>query len=151
MGRRVWFKIILWVWQLPQNLLGLLLVWSLKARRGILQGPGDNVYFTDVAGVGVSLGNYIILSSGCSLATLLHEWGHQKQSRWLGPLYLALVGIPSAVFCNLWDRLFHKKWDSEKRVAWYYSRWPEGPGGHWWDRFTADILGGVSARMRRSG
>jgi hypothetical protein len=140
---RKYFRFILWLWQLPQNLLGLILIWLLRARRGVYVGSCGPAYFTEVAGVGVSLGNYVIVSSGCSFATLAHEYGHQVQSRWLGPLYLVLVGIPSAVFCNLWDRLFHKAWSVERRVAWYHSRWPEGPGGYWWDKFTADVLGGV--------
>jgi hypothetical protein len=138
---KAWLKLALWVWQLPQNLLGLLVIRALKARasdRAYLP-----VYFTEVAGIGVSLGSYIIVSLGSGHSVILHEQGHQAQSRWLGPLYLVLVGLPSAVFCNLWDRLFHRKWDAERRVAWYHRRWPEGPGGHWWDRFTADVLGGV--------
>jgi hypothetical protein len=135
-----WRKLAVWAWQLPQNLLGLLVIKIVKARasdRAYLP-----VYFTEVAGIGVSLGNYVIVSVGCSYATFLHEQGHQVQSRWLGPLYLLIVGLPSAVFCNLWDRLLHKRWDTERRADWYHSRWPEGPGGHWWDRFTADVLGG---------
>jgi hypothetical protein len=134
-------NLLLWVWQLPQNLLGLLMVKILGAKLGEYSSL---VYYTPVRGIGVSLGKYIIVSSNCDFTVLLHEEGHQVQSRWLGPLYLVVVGLPSAVFCNLWDRLFHKKWDAEKRVAWYHSRWPEGPGGHWWDWFTADALGRVN-------
>jgi hypothetical protein len=131
-------KVLLWVWQLPQNIIGLFLVLVLRAKRNV----SFSVYFVD-AMFGVSLGDYVILHSRSPYTTLEHEKGHQVQSRWLGPLYLLVVGIPSAVFNNLWDRLFHKKWGMEERSKWYYSRWPEGPGGHWWDRFTADVLGGV--------
>jgi hypothetical protein len=131
-------KVLLWVWQLPQNLLGLFLVLVLRAKHNVVL----SVYFVDAV-FGVSLGDYVILYSGSPRSVLKHEKGHQVQSRWLGPLYLLVVGIPSAVFNNLWDRLFHKKWSMKERSRWYYSRWPEGPGGHWWDRFTADVLGGV--------
>jgi hypothetical protein len=51
----------------------------------------------------------------------------------LGWLYLPLVGLPS-IIGNIWDRLFHKKWSSDRREKWYYSRYPE----NW-----ADKLGGV--------
>ena len=61
---------------------------------------------------------------------LRHEYGHSRQSLYLGPLYLPIIGIYSAVFCNLWDRLLHKKWDGGKRRKWYYSRWTEA----WADR-----------------
>jgi hypothetical protein len=40
------------------------------------------------------------------------------------------IGIPSAIFNNLRDRLFHKKWSSQQRYKWYYSRYPEA----WADR-----------------
>jgi hypothetical protein len=134
--------LLLWVWQLPQNLLGLFLILVLKAEVSN-RVASSAWFFTNVTGVGLSLGSYILLSPGCRYSDLLHEQGHQVQSRWLGPLYLLVVGIPSVVFCYLWDRVFHKKWVAEARDAWYHSRWPEGPGGHWWDRFTADVLGGV--------
>jgi hypothetical protein len=140
-----WGKLLLWVWQLPQNLLGLVVVWVTRAKRaeGIF-GYGDIYVISNRSfRFWVSLGEYIILRPSCGLDTIKHEKGHQVQSRWLGPLYLLVVGLPSAVFCNLWDRVFHKGWYTDRRVAWYHSRWPEGPGGHWWDRFTADVLGGV--------
>jgi hypothetical protein len=141
--KQVLVQVLLGVWQLPQNFLGLFVIAVLKARVEWELCPDSSVYFTEAARIGVSLGDYILVHPGCSPRTILHEKGHQVQSRWLGPLYLLVVGLPSAVFCNLWDRLFHRKWDAERRFAWYFSRWPEGPGGHWWDRFTADALGGV--------
>jgi hypothetical protein len=82
----------------------------------------------------VSLGSYIIVSKQASSTVIFHEYGHYRQSKLLGPLYLLLVGIPSCLFNNVWDRLAHKKWSTERRVAWYYSRYPES-----W----ADKLGGV--------
>ena len=63
-----------------------------------------------------------------------HEQGHQKQSLYLGWLYLIIIGIPS--FCgNIFDRLFHRKWDVSKRYDWYFSQ----PWEKW-----ADELGGVN-------
>jgi hypothetical protein len=126
------------VWQFPQNLLGLFLVLILQAK----YEAAWSVYVVRKVRIGVSLGDFI-LYSGNNPITIRHEKGHQVQSRLLGPLYLLVVGIPSAVFCNLWDRIFHKKWMAGERSRWYYSRWPEGPRGRWWDRFTADVLGGV--------
>jgi hypothetical protein len=138
-------KVLLWVWQLPQNLLGLLVVLVFRSKLS----PGLNcseirVWEASLSGFGVSLGNYIILSPPWDSSVYQHEIGHCVQSRILGPLYLFLVGIPSGVFNNLWDRLFHKNWSVNRRYQWYYNRWPEGGEGHWWSRFTADALGGVS-------
>lgn len=102
------------------------------------------VYFTNNCfGCGVSLGDYIILDYKSYYPyrlyssvrnTVKHEHGHQVQSRILGPLYLILVGISSAIFNNLWDRIAHRKWPAAKRTKWYYSRYPE----KW-----ADKLGGA--------
>ena len=130
-----------WIlWQLPQSLLALFLFLALcptgaEKRAGrvcfLFHGPP---WLS-----GCSLGEFIFLPAwqrGNS-AALAHEHGHSIQSRMLGPLYLLLVGIPSAAFCNLWDRLFHKSWPPEKRRQWYYSRYPEA-----W----ADRLGGVARR-----
>ena len=65
----------------------------------------------------------------------MHEYGHSVQSRRLGPLYLAVIGIPSLVFCYLWDRLVHANWDMTEKIKWYYRQ----PTEH-----SADILGGVN-------
>lgn len=109
--------LMLWIWQMPQNILGLLLtplarydyntavyVWSLKS--------------------GVSLGNYIFVNGDCTVKTIQHERGHQKQSLYLGPLYLILIGLPS-----LLGNLLHRVWKFD-----YYKQ----P----WERW-ADYLGGV--------
>ena len=135
-------NIILWIWQLPQNLIGFLLTRNPKAY--FMYECNDKkkikAYFTsNVFGCGVSLGNYVILDYDnyyhvSVYKTINHEHGHQKQSLYLGWLYLLVVGFTSAVFNNLWDRLFHKNWKSSKRIKWYYSRFPE----KW-----ADKLGGV--------
>ena len=88
---------------------------------------------------GISLGRRIIIDSDSRISedTVRHEYGHQKQSVYLGWLYLIVVGIPS-VCGNIIDRVFHKEWTSKERVRWYYSRFPE----NW-----ADRLGGVEIRL----
>ncbi|GHU24761.1 hypothetical protein FACS1894164_12160 [Spirochaetia bacterium] len=91
-------------------------------------------WYTMDTGWGVSLGEFILLANRYNETTVKHEYGHTRQSLMLGPLYLLVIGIPSAVFNNLWDRLFHKKWTSADRSRWYYNRLPEK---------QADRLGGV--------
>lgn len=136
---------ILWIWQLPQNLVGLFLAATSREKMDFfIKKEPTKVYFSRlVFGSGVSLGNYIILDyhnyysrryTSYVKTTVRHEYGHTVQSKILGPLYLIFVGIISALFNNIWDRLFHKKWDYEKREKWYYNRYPE----NW-----ADKLGGV--------
>ena len=121
-------KLIKWFWQLPQNIIGLI---ATLIFRGIYSKT-DKVYYT-LSNIGVSLGSYIIVNEYCSLNTIKHEKGHQKQSLILGPLYLIIIGLPSACG-NIIDRVFHKKWSIHARLNWYYSL----PWEAW-----ADNLGGV--------
>ena len=132
-------KILLWLWQFPQHLLAGIIyccLHYLKRVDKVYINNGDNtVILTTAAGWSVSLGRYIFLDKGFrGPEDIDHERGHSKQSLYTGPLYLILIGIPSAVFNNLWDRLFHKSWPPEKRTGWYYNRYPEK---------QADRLGGV--------
>lgn len=128
-------EFLLYLHQLPQNIVGFIV----SRHCYVKTVCGIKVYFKkSLMGSGVSLGNYIILDDiydgWYDLGTTVrHEHGHQKQSLYLGWLYLIVVGLPSAVG-NIIDRTFHKYWDSDKRKKWYYSRYPE----NW-----ADRLGGV--------
>lgn len=81
---------------------------------------------------GASLGRYIVLKPHHSMTTIRHEYGHVRQSRMLGPLYLFVVGIPSAIN-NLRSRKDAKVYEN------YYNMYPE----NW-----ADKLGGVTRTNR---
>ncbi|MDR1278874.1 MAG: hypothetical protein LBK02_08990 [Treponema sp.] len=137
-------KALLFLWQFPQHLFALLVWGALRTAGRVVRterdgAPPGNVFITVRArGWGVSLGRYIFLDAGYGGETRKHERGHSWQSRIFGPLYLLVIGIASAVFNNLWDRVFHTGWAADRRTAWYYGRFPEA-----W----ADRLGGV----RRGG
>ena len=136
-------KILLFIWQLPQHLLALILKFIWKPVSMEIY-KDKKVYRIKQKGIGVSLGNYIFLHTNYSDQTVKHEYGHSIQSIYFGPLYLLFVGIPSAIFNNLWDRLFHKSWSNAKRQIWYYGRWPEGCFTDTkWKKLTADYLGSV--------
>ena len=132
--------VIFWLWQLPQHVLALL-VWAALAAAGRVlrvektdEAPGNVFVTTRTPRWGISLGRYVFLDAAYDTQTRRHERGHSWQSLFLGPLYLLAVGLPSAVGNNLWDRMFHKNWTAERRIDWYYSRYPEA---------GADRLGGV--------
>ena len=97
-------KVLLYIWQLPQNLLGLLL-------RVIYKGT-DSEYEGAVVRRslkmqgGISLGRYIIVGDYASDRTVMHEYGHCLQSLYLGPLYLLVVGLPSIIWAGLYGRVF---------------------------------------------
>ncbi len=132
-------NILLYIWQLPQNLFGAILVWlyNVESSREWNDVP---VYYTPLMPSGISLGRYIILNDHYenntwqnSINTHNHEWGHTRQSAYLGWLYLLLIGLPS--LCgNIYDRIAHKDWPYTESAKWYYNQ----PWEKW-----ADKLGNV--------
>ena len=123
-------NVLLYIWQLPQNLLGLILYAFFKANRQVESVCKENsrvIARIPQWGFGISLGRYIIIGQVNDFdTTLKHEIGHCVQSLRCGPLYLLIVGIPS-----LWRGLMLSR---GKGLKWYYSGWPEK---------HADKLGGV--------
>lgn len=122
-------KVLLYLWQLPQNLLGLIVLMFTGAT--LLEN--EQCWYTRVSKFGVSLGSYIIFGGSFNHNDLQHERGHQKQSLYLGWLYLLIIGLPSALG-NLYDRIAHKSWSYKESEKWYYAQ----PWEAW-----ADRLGGV--------
>ena len=134
-------EIILFLWQLPQNILALLLIGIYSLLWGRVESgdyKGVNYIYFQRWRCGVSLGHYVLLGD-YSLErpdVLAHEYGHSRQSLILGPLYLLLIGLPS-ITGNIIDRLFHNErhgWSYEKAYWWYYNQ----PWEKW-----ADKLGNV--------
>jgi hypothetical protein len=118
------------IWQFPQSIVAVFLRLYFAARKINLQKQTFNnrtIFSWDGSPrFAVSLGEFIF-TYRIEADTLSHEYGHCRQSRYLGPLYLISVGVVS-VFWNLLARV-------NKNVAnTYYQRWPE----NW-----ADVLGGV--------
>ena len=100
-------KILLFIWQLPQNLVALFILFILNRKNERYSKKIENctVWFVKrgVFKAGISLGNFIILnnlfdtskvSSKYLSKTVKHEHGHQIQSMYTGPLYVLIIGIP---------------------------------------------------------
>lgn len=102
---------MMYLWQLPQNLLGLIFLLFLQGEE---KRTFNNITFYYAKGFkgGVSLGNYIILGY-IRRDSIKHEYGHCIQSKYLGWLYLLIIGLPS-----LLHALFYKGDD-------YYNFWTE--------------------------
>lgn len=115
-------NILLYIWCLPQNVLGLLFLLFIKGEEKHSLN-GITFYYAWGFGGGISLGKYIIMGSK-SPKSVKHEYGHCIQSKMLGPLYLLVVGLPS---------LLHAAFCPCRRHS-YYDVYPE----NW-----ADKLGGV--------
>jgi hypothetical protein len=128
--------ILLLLWELPQNLLGaaVLAVLALGGRvRRIEAGKGR--LFVRVNGPSVSLGLFIFWAADREpdrppperSPIRSHEYGHSFQSRWLGPLYLPAVGLPSVArvaYGGFYRRKHGRPWPG------YYRGYPED----WADR-----------------
>ncbi len=123
-------NILLWLWQFPQHILGVILSAILDCEKN------NGLYFFKSGYLSsFSLGNYIFINQRQDTETTRkHEFGHSIQSKYLGVFYLILIGLPS-VIGNMIDRVFHKKWTKVKRIKWYYSQ----P----WEK-AADKLGRVN-------
>jgi hypothetical protein len=102
-------KILLYLWQLPQNLLGLLFLLFIRGEeRHSL--AGISFYFSDSFPGGISLGQYIIYGEKREKG-VRHEYGHCLQSKMLGPLYLLVVGLPSLLHAALCKCKNHSYYD----------------------------------------
>ena len=86
-------EVLLYIWQLPQNLIGLLLLLIYKKEKEYHRLNGRVFYYTSEMVSGISLGNYIIMNREDKKDGMRHEYGHSIQSRILGPLYLFVIGI----------------------------------------------------------
>lgn len=115
---------LLFMWQLPQHILAgfLFLILKIWKGRGVSCHRISRQFLHQVGGVhkalspfgvtygsgyvgrgfGVCLGEFIFLPeiSPREIVNVLHEFGHVRQSRLLGPLYLLIIGIPSFLMCS---------------------------------------------------
>lgn len=121
--------IIKYVWQLPQMLAAW--IWYLVRKKSILYNSVGNFYTVYVGANrgGVTLGDRIFISK-CYRGEYLnmviaHESGHVKQSLYLGPLYLIVIGIPSILWA--WS---HRWIAPRKSYYWLYTEaWANKLGG----------------------
>lgn len=90
--------VLLFIWQLPQNLVAVVMLPFL----GKLTLRCERHYCFCFTGTnmqgGISLGNFAFVSPSLSKRDpeVAHEVnGHTFDSKWMGPLYLLIIGIPS--------------------------------------------------------
>ena len=125
-------EIMLFIWQLPQNLVGLLVVWLSKPSRMYTLDNGVKVYYSHLMKGGISLGDYVVVNDGHYRQTLedslkrnivRHEAvGHVAQSRMLGWLYLVVIGLPSLIWAAVCQ-------DHRKYYNFYTEKWADRLAG----------------------
>ena len=124
-------NILLFIWCLPQNILGLFVFLFTKIQGAKSQSYNGTVLTRWRYSSGVSLGQFIFVSERASGNTIKHEYGHYVDGNCLGPLYLFLIGIPSII----WAGCF-RKYRIEHNKS-YYDFYTES---------RADALGGVERK-----
>lgn len=96
-------KVLSYIWQLPQNIIGLLYKSLIFTTKDYSNSYTDYKLFYKNSRGSVSLGKYIFVNINLSNLdrVIKHEVGHYKQSCLLGPLYLLVIGIPSITWATL--------------------------------------------------
>jgi hypothetical protein len=108
---------LLYLWQLPQNILGLIILLCLQGEQ---KHHFQNIsfYYSKNFKGGISLGNYIILGHTYE-KSIKHEFGHCIQSKKWGWLYLPVVGLCSIIWAGLYGTIIKETHNG------YYKFWTE--------------------------
>lgn len=115
---KVLVSILLYVWQLPQNIVGIIVKLFYKEETTIVY-KGKTISVCNGFKGGISLGNTIIVkkypNTKDTWNDVKHEYGHYLQSRKLGWAYLFVIGIPSALnalldFTDYYYDFYTEKW-----------------------------------------
>ena len=114
-------KKLLKLWCAPQHLVGFIFKVVTKAKK-----DERGLYIWNL-NYGLSLGDYIFVNKNASEDTIKHELGHAKQSKLLGPLYLFVVSIPSAIWCHFFEN--YRRRNNISYYDFYCERWAERLGG----------------------
>lgn len=109
---------------MPQQMLGRFLVLIFNAKRDTYYNKKVYVWkFTSA----ISLGDTIIVNKDASDFRVGHEYGHNKQSKYLGWLYLIIIGLPSI----LWATLKRIGLFKNKNYYWFYTeKWANNIAGY---------------------
>lgn len=118
-------RYILYLWQLPQHLIALLLRLIYKGNDSEYNGciVRRSVYLKG----GISLGKYIIVNQWFREIDIKHEYGHSIQSRYLGWLYLLVVGLPSLLWAMMYGRAIRLSYNGYYKF--YTEKWADKLGG----------------------
>lgn len=125
--KKIWKAIkntALYLWQLPQNIIGLILFAYYKGNTIKIDANAKVRVSKDMSG-GITLGKYIVVRKEDYIK---HEFGHTRQSMLLGPLYLLVIGLPSIIhaarhskYCKNKDyyHFYTEKWANKLSDKYY--------------------------------
>lgn len=118
-------NLLLYIWQLPQNIVGLVLrlIFTGEVKHKV---AGIDFWYCPKFPGGISLGSTMMIGSKYDL-TVRHEYGHQIQSKILGPLYLLMIGLPSIIWAGLYGPVI--KETPNGYFKFYTEKWADKLGG----------------------
>lgn len=120
-------NILFFVWELPQNLLGFILTFFYRTDN-TLQYKFKKIRICSNFPGGISLGNFVWIKTypynTPTWNIVKHEWGHTRQSRYLGPLYLLIIGLPSLIWAAIYTPKFGCSY-----YDFYTEKWADELGG----------------------
>ena len=93
-----------WTWELPQNLIGgiIALICREKTEEKMQDGSTETFHHWKLRN-GISLGAFRFVPYPTPQYILNHEYGHSRQSLYLGPLYLLVIGLPSIIWYAMYN------------------------------------------------
>ncbi len=124
---------LFFIWQLPQTTIGvLLLIFYIRSITYFKGTKVAKIYFSAALRGGISLGMVVIMNEKFrrDKNIIMHELGHCLQSRYLGPLYLIIVGMPSMARSVIWN-IF--KLDQSRYFTAFPENWAENLGKKYFD------------------
>lgn len=129
-------KALLLIWELPQNIAGAFyfIIHGVFAKTFIIDDEDSFEMYSDKQKGAVSLGVFRVYKAEYYKSSAyyvklkrMHEKGHRQQSKWLGPLYPIVIGIPSIIWATLHS--FCKP-ISKIDYYWFYTeKWADKIGG----------------------
>ena len=120
-------KILHFIWGLPQNIIGGIM-WLIFSRHNPHK-KYKNAYVCEMPNKlgSVSLGMFIFVTNINNENTIKHEYGHSIQSMILGPLYLFVIGIPSAVWAGCFEK--YRRKHHKSYYSFFCEKWADKLGG----------------------
>lgn len=129
-------KIAKSVWELPQNVLGYIILKVTRAKhyRGFVHGGKITDVHSWKYNSGLSLGRYIFVPykvetplSKDVMEYIRHEHGHSLQSQKLGWAYLVVIGLPSIIWAGCFEG--YRRKHNISYYSFYTERWADKLGG----------------------
>lgn len=129
-------KALLLIWELPQNIAGAFyfIIHGVYAKTFIIDDEDSFEMYSDKQKGAVSLGVFRVYKAEYYKSSAyyvklkrMHEKGHRQQSKWLGPLYLIVIGLPSLIWATLHS--YVKRLGAVDYYSFYTEKWADRLGG----------------------